>query len=38
MLPPLERLLQSEELDDLIRNTTFQYLMKIGYEYYAAAL
>lgn len=34
VLPPLERLLKSEDLGELTENKTFQYLMKVGYEHY----
>ncbi|XKL69512.1 hypothetical protein PGB90_007281 [Kerria lacca] len=34
-LPPLEKIIESEDLGDLVHNQTFQYLLRFGYEYYS---
>lgn len=33
VLPPLERMLEAQELGDLKDNSGFQYLLKVGYEH-----
>lgn len=35
VMPPLESLLESEDLGELNTNKTFQYLLKLGHEYYS---
>jgi hypothetical protein len=32
VLPPLERMLEAQELGSLKDNSSFQYLLKMGYE------
>lgn len=34
-LPPLESIFDFDDLGDLRENTTFQYLLKFGYEYFS---
>lgn len=34
MMPPLKKILESEDLGDLTRNATFEFLMRVGYEHY----